>query len=573
MKENRYERLILLIIVAAALLLATHIGARALWDPDEGRYAEMGREVLALKDWVTPHLNYLLYFEKPMLFIWMEALSQKLFGVNAAAARIPPLVCALGILVLVWLIAFRQWGRRAGLVAGAALLTSVEFFILANAVDINMPLALFITATLAFFWLGHFQNQPRYYYLAWICAGLATLTKGPVGFILPVGTVLIYILATRQFRLILQAKPLTGMLVFLLVTLPWYILVCRRNPDFFDFFFINQNLMRYTTTIHERYQPFWYFVPVVIGGFLPWTFLLPAIIKQIKIRPIPKPVWFTIIWFGVMFLFFTPSQSKLATYVLPCFMPLALLTGYAFRDADQKAGVSFYCAGAIWLILGIALLAFPLLASAGLLAHRGNTASITPVVTHGLAMGMIMLGGTILAFLAARRHGAVPGFATLGLTVMLLGLSFAGTLDTMKSTQAVLKDLPADAQICTYGKYYQSAAFYAGRPVLLVGAMGELSFGQSHPNTLTIDEAELFRRLQSAEPFTCITNAKHVPVIQNKVPDICILARQGEMVLVQGRPSMVNRLALKTNDSRSKDHAKGKNDFLESGLDNTHRSL
>lgn len=534
MHPKRYERLIIAMIIAAVVLLATHIGTRALWDPDEGRYAEMGREVLVLKDWVTPHLNYVLYFEKPMLFVWMEALSMKLFGINAAAARIPPLVCALGIAFLIWLIASRQWGRRAALVACAALLTSTEFFVLANAVDINMPLTLFITAALAFFWLGHFHEQPRYYYLAWISAGLATLTKGPVGFILPAGTIMIYILVTRQFRLILQAKPLTGLIVFLLVMAPWYVLVSQRNPDFFDFFFINQNLMRYTSTIHQRYQPLWYFVPVVIGGFLPWTFLLPSAIKKIKGQPIPNPVWYAIIWFAVTFLFFTPSQSKLATYVLPCFMPLALLLGYAFREADEKAGVLFYCAAALWLILGITLLVFPMLVSSGLLAHLRNPDNIAPVVKYGPIMGMTMLGGAILAILTSRKYGAVPGYAALGLTLMLLGLSFAPAWDTMKSTEAVLKDLPADARLCMYGKYFQSASFYAGRPVYLVGTMGELAFGQSHPNPLTIDQGEFFRRMQTQKGFFCLTESDHLPLIMDKVADARVVARQGEMVMVQG---------------------------------------
>ncbi|MEN6475485.1 MAG: glycosyltransferase family 39 protein [Syntrophaceae bacterium] len=534
-RQPKYrELLIVAIIIAAVVLLATHIGARALWDPDEGRYAEMGREVLVLKDWVTPHLNYLLYFEKPMLFVWMEALSQKAFGVNAAAARIPPLICALGIVWLIWLIASRQWGRRAGLVASVALLTSTEFFVLANAVDINMPLAFFITATLAFFWLGHFQNRPRYYYLAWICAGLATLTKGPVGFILPAVTVMLYIIATRQFKLILQVKPLTGLIVFLLVTVPWFALVCRRNPDFFNFFFINQNLMRYTTTIHERYKPFWYFVPVVIGGFLPWTFLLPEVINQIrKARPpLASEVWFAIIWFAVTFLFFVPSQSKLATYVLPCFMPLALLTGYAFRATDRKPGLTFYSAAGLWLILGAALLALPLLASLGPLAYLSHPEDLVPVMDHGLAMGATMLGGTILAVLAARKYGSTHGVAALGLTLMILGLSFAGDWDYKRSPQAIVKNLPANAQLCAYGKYFQSSSFYAGRPVFLVGAMGELAFGQSRPNSLTLTPGEFFRRLQTRKDFFCLTKWDRIQSIRDKVPDIRVVARQGEMVLI-----------------------------------------
>jgi len=534
-KSGSYEKLILVIIALAIVFLSLHVGSRALWDPDEGRYAEMGREVLALHDWLTPHLNYLLYFEKPMMFAWMEAISQGLLGMNTAAARIPPLLCAFGIVALVGLMAAREWGRRAGLVAAVALLTSVEFFLLANVVDINMPLALFITACLVCFWRGHKLERAHYYYAAWACAGLAVLTKGPIGVIIPAGIIFFYILATRQFRLIIEVRPLSGLLVFLAVAAPWYVLVCRRNPDFFNFFFINQNLERYTSTIHNRYQPFWYFVPVVLGGFLPWTFALPEIARRLRKRPLTDAVIFCLVWFAVTFLIFVPSQSKLATYVLPCFMPLALLTGYAFGQTDRQPGRLFYGECALFVLLGVALLALPELLSLGLIAYpHHHPERMALIAASGVQLGLTLLVGVCAAVWAARRSGAVPGYALVGLTLLIFVLSFAWRLDSTRSTAELVRRLPPEVELVAYGKYPHSAAFYARRPLYLVGSMGELSFGQTYPNQLTISRAEMLRRLQARPNVLCITESDRLPALSALEPDLRIVAKLGDMVLVAG---------------------------------------
>lgn len=541
-RNDSYHRLLFALIAVATALLSLHIGSRALWDPDEGRYAEMGREVLALHDWLTPHLNYLLYFEKPMLFPWSEAISQGLLGMNAAAARIPPLLCALGIVALVGWMAAREWGRRAGLIAAVVLLTSVEFFLLANVVDINMPLALFITACLVCFWQGHKLERPRYYYAAWACAGLAVLTKGPIGLVIPAGIIFCYILATRRFRLIIEVRPLSGLLVFLAVAAPWYVLVCRHNPEFFNFFFINQNLERYTSTIHNRYQPFWYFGPVVIGGFLPWTFLLPEAIRRLAKKPLSDAVIFCLIWFAVTFLIFVPSQSKLATYVLPCFMPLALLIGCAFASADQEPGWLFYCECALFMILSVALLALPTLLSAGLIAYpHHHPERMALIAASGVRLGLTLLIGVCAAMLVARHSGTVPGYAIIGLTLLVFVLSFAGRLDSTRSTAELVRQLPPEAQLVAYGKYPHSAAFYARRPLYLVGSMGELTFGQAHPNRLTISREELLRRLQDRSDVFCVTEQDHLATLTVVLPNLRIVARQGDMVLVKGPGDKANK--------------------------------
>jgi 4-amino-4-deoxy-L-arabinose transferase-like glycosyltransferase len=540
--EKNYKRFITLVIVAAALLLALHIGSRALWDPDEGRYAEMGREVLALNDWVTPHLNYHLYFEKPMMFTWMEAASQKLFGVNEAASRIPPLACGLGIVLLVWLLAKDQWGRRAALVSSVILITSVEFFVLCNSVDINMALAFFITAAMVFFWLGQSKGKSIYYYLMWISAAGAALTKGPVGLVLPALAVLLYIIITRQFKLILQAKPVTGFLLFLAVTLPWYILVCQKNPDFFNFFIINENLMRYTTTIHHRHQPFWYFIPVILGGFLPWTFLAPEAFKKAGLsrKNIPQFILYLIIWFAVIFLFFTPSQSKLATYILPCFAPLSMLAGYAYRESDQKSGLSLNLIAGLWLIIGVALIIFQLFIPKEFIAHIHHPETLEPIFKCGIWGGITIIAGALAAIAAGKKIGSIPGYAMLGLTLLLAGLLFAGNWDNIKSTKSIMKELPGDAQLYAYTKYFQSSTFYTGKPVHLVETIGELTFGQEHDKSMTVDKEGFYRLMNKDSHIYCLTEIDHYDDIRKNVPDAAIIARRGELALI-GAPTNQNQ--------------------------------
>ncbi len=174
--QNILLKIILCIAVAALFI---NIGGKALWDPDEARYAEMAREVVVLNDWLTPHLNFLLYFEKPMMYVWMVAASFKVFGVTEWAARLVSLLCTLGGAALTGYMAYKLWGRRAGLISAIILLTSLEYLLMANIVDLNMALTLFITAAMVFFWQGQQEKKALWFYLFWISMALATLTKGP----------------------------------------------------------------------------------------------------------------------------------------------------------------------------------------------------------------------------------------------------------------------------------------------------------------------------------------------------------------------------------------------------------
>ena len=525
------QRLLTIILIVSVIALCFSLGPRALWDPDEGRYAEMAREILVLGDWVTPHLNYLLYFEKPMMFMWLEALSFKIFGVSEGSAHLVSIISALGGAALTGFMAWRLWGARAGIIAALTLITSLEYFFLASAVDINMPLNLFITAALVFFWLGYAEKKTFYFYFSWSSMALAVLTKGPIGMILPVGIVCVYILLTRRFSLIRQSRPVSGTLVFLAVAAPWYILVCLRNPDFFSFFFINQNIQRYAAST-ERYQPFFFFIPVILGGALPWTFFLPSAIREIRQSKMPSEILYIIIWFTLIFLFFTPSRSKLATYVLPCFPPIALILGYAFRGPPEKGGTPLYAAGILWMCLGILLVIHGPLQSLGIATFSSGNAA--PLADIGIAAGTIIVFGSAAGIWLGRRFDSLLGTAVLGITLMAAAIAFAPHWDTLRSTKSIVQGLQPGAKLYAYDEYHPSSSFYAGRQVGLVDCRGELVFGIKRNKVkgyvLSLDE--LAEIMNTDKDAYCLTNAKRITKLRKKIPALAVVKQSNDLCLL-----------------------------------------
>jgi 4-amino-4-deoxy-L-arabinose transferase-like glycosyltransferase len=504
---------------------------RALWDPDEGRYAEMAREVLVLHDWVTPHLNNLLYFEKPMMHMWLEGLSFTVFGISEWAAHLVSLLCALGGVVLTGLMARRLWGVKAGLIASLCLMTSIEYFVLSSSVDINMTLTLFITSALVFFLLGHTEGKNGYFLLFWASMACATLTKGPIGVILPLGVIGIYILITTQFALIRQMRPVAGTLLYLAITLPWFVLVSSRNPDFFSFFFVNQNLQRYTAW-DEHNQPFYYFLMVILGGSLPWTFLLPSAMKKIWQERKSRDILFITIWFILILAFFTPSHSKLLTYVLPCFPPLALMIGYAFHDAPVKAAAPLYLTGLFWGLIGLALMILPSMVSSGFV--QVSLKELGPLMRVGPWIGALVILGVVAGLWVGRAFESMAGIVIIGITVMITTLSFAPQWDSMRSTKYLVQDLPANARLCAYKNYYPSSSFYVQRQVSLVDYTGELDFGVQHNRdktcVLTLDE---LTKLMTGDKNTyCIAPLRNLADLHNKIPGIVVVRQAGSLCLL-----------------------------------------
>ena len=258
-------------LAALAALAALHlctIGINALGEPDEPRYAEIGREMLVLGDWVTPHLNFVKYFEKPPLMYWMTAASLGQFGVNEFAARLPALLCGFATLALVFMLAARMYGRSTALLSTIILATSFFPAMLQQVLSLDTPLTCFMTFALAAVWFGHESRGRAWYRIAYVATALGVMIKGPVSAVLVGAIAAIFLLVAGGWPALRRAFDRVGFGLALAIILPWFALVSWRNPEFMHFFVVDQHLKRYLWT-QEHGQPFWFFLVLLPASWRP----------------------------------------------------------------------------------------------------------------------------------------------------------------------------------------------------------------------------------------------------------------------------------------------------------------
>jgi 4-amino-4-deoxy-L-arabinose transferase-like glycosyltransferase len=337
-------------------------------------------------DYVTPRLKGVDYFEKPVLEYWATAVSFKIFGENAFASRLFVALCAWGCIILTFRIGRHFHDEKTGLFAAALLSTTIYHFIMGRAHVLDMPLAFFVcmgTWSCYRFFAGE-RRKRIWLYLAYFFAGLAFLTKGLIGIVFPFAVAFLWLIFRRRFKDVFRLISPLGLIILLAVTAPWLYMVQKANPDFFNFFFIREHLQRFTTKIHNRYEPFWFFFPVLIGGFIPWLGYLPQAIRNMR----PKlgfifkkdETVFLLTWAGFILLFFSVSSSKLIPYIAPVFIPLSVMLGHVFRLGDdavrQGSHVpsSIPASFAVWLqsaALGIVIIFLPLFDKGSLITMMG----------------------------------------------------------------------------------------------------------------------------------------------------------------------------------------------------------
>ena len=314
------------------LLYLLPLGARPVIIPDESRYAEIPREMLATGDWVVPRLNGLRYFEKPVLFYWVEATSMLLFGQNNWAIRLPSALSA-GISALWVLFLVRRYAGGppwAGLLAAAVLLTCLKFFAVGVFNVTDGLLTMLLTAAMVFFYLSYTAERTGKKLLWQALFGafcsLAFLTKGFLAFAVPVAVIAPFMIWEGQWRR-LFTSAVVPIVSAIIVALPWSLMIHAKEADFWPYFFWTEHIQRFMSDNPQHPEPFWYFLPIMIAGALPWTYLAPAAARGYKKTDLKDPlVRYALCWFVFPFLFFSASSGKLGTYILPCFPPFAILT-------------------------------------------------------------------------------------------------------------------------------------------------------------------------------------------------------------------------------------------------------
>ena len=488
-----------LILLALLVIFITFddLNGRKLANPDEGRYSEISREMAASGDFVTPRLNCLKYFEKPPLQYWATAISFTLFGENEFAARLYTALCGLGCILLVAYTGKRVFDEETGMLAGLVLLSAPYFVAMSEVVTLDMGVTFWLTLAVSSLLISQHSSvefsRRRWLWLAWTGMAAAVLSKGLIGIVFPAAAVFLYCIFQRNFRLLWKLEWVVGPLVFLAITVPWFALVSHQNPEFPQFFFIHEHVERFLSTVHRREQPWWFFFPILLAGFLPWAIaLIPAFVQGWRRPPhlcresgasgTFAPHKFVLIYSIFILLFFSKSGSKLAGYILPMFPVLALVISTYVRAAEPKR--------LAWLVLPVLPLAL-LGAYAAWVAPDGREDQFSrqlytdmSVWVIGAALSIATAAMMSFGLLRAQRKWLGVVVLSVG-TIIGMELIERGyeKLSPLQSSFALAETIKPyvkpDTRLYSVGNYEQSLPFYLKRTLTLVDYVDEFEMGQN----------------------------------------------------------------------------------------------
>jgi 4-amino-4-deoxy-L-arabinose transferase-like glycosyltransferase len=478
-------------IILAAAWFAT-LQVRPLLDPDEGRYAEIPREMLASGDWITPRFNDLKYFEKPPLQYWATAVAYEAFGLRPWSSRLWSVGLAFACLPLVFAWVSSLYGRDSALVALTALAVSPFFVIVGHLNLLDGGFTFWLTAAVLAFTRA--QTLPpassaerRWMLGAWGAGALAVLTKGIVVGVLAGAALILYTLSERDTRTWRRLHPGAGLALFTAIAAPWFVVVSLRNPSFPGFFFVHEHFTRFLTTVHQRAEPWWYFLPLLLLGVLPWIAPLARACRRAWAgdgaaassagTPQFKPPKFLLIFAAVTLVFFSASGSKLAPYILPMLPVLAAVTGACSGPGGEFARhAARIGAGLVGVI------------AAGLLVYSAQRNSYVPhqALWWAGAGALAALVAVAVTFRTRPSMQIIVTAASAILAWQCLLCEYTVIPPTRSARDLASTARPfigAHTPLYSVGQYRETVSPYLGRTLQLVGYEGELQFGlQEQPD-------------------------------------------------------------------------------------------
>ncbi|NIE71391.1 lipid IV(A) 4-amino-4-deoxy-L-arabinosyltransferase [Pantoea sp. Acro-807] len=367
---------ITLLLMLFALYYLLPVPFRDLWQPDELRYAEISREMIVSGNWVVPHFFDLRYFEKPVAGYWINNLGQLLFGHTNFGVRAGALFSTLCSGLLIFWLGCRMFAsRNVALLASTVFLTSLLVYGIGTYAVLDPVLLLWLTGAMCSFWYAvqarTFRQRFSGYLLLGAACAMGFMTKGFLALAVPVLAIVPWMVWQRRFTELLRWGPL-ALLTAVLLSLPWALAIAQQAGDFWHYFFWVEHIQRFAEENAQHKAPFWYYLPVLVAGTLPWLGLLPgALISGWQQRRQQAGVLYLLSWVLLPLLFFSIAKGKLPTYILPCFAPLSLLiAGYASGNS-ARLSTALRFNGWINLLFGAltALAVISVLAPWGL-AHR-----------------------------------------------------------------------------------------------------------------------------------------------------------------------------------------------------------
>jgi 4-amino-4-deoxy-L-arabinose transferase-like glycosyltransferase len=534
MAANNTKQLTTVMVLLCAVLWFSLLGQRELFDPDEGRYAGIPAAMVDTGDWLTPRLNDFKYFEKPVLQYWGTAVAFKVFGKSNTSARLWTGLLGFSTALFSMLVAFRLYGQRAAIYTFLITVSYLMVVAFGHYLTLDMALSAFLVMGIGSLVIAHSKtsskNQTRNWMLAgWTALALATLTKGLIAVVLPAATVVVYSLWQRDWMLWKNLHLLKGLLLFFLISAPWFIAVSIANPEFAQFFFIHEHFERYTSEVHKREGPLYYFVPVLLLGVCPWLITSLRSLVKPGFKWLPDnagqfdPERFMWTFVVVTFCFFSLGQSKLPGYILPVLPFIAVISGgqIASRDridADRWVMLFF---GLLFLV---GVFNIEQLASGHYPAEQWR--SYKPWLIGSSVFSLLAF--IVLSIKQIERLSAFAIAAFLSLASTLLIVSGANSLAESRSSKVVAdiiqQSLPADAPVFSFQYYPEAAAFYLGKPITIVEYEGEMAMGvRLEPEKFIKTQDEFIAKWQNLDQAAVV-------VKQNRFKNLNVDALHGRIV-------------------------------------------
>lgn len=539
-------------------LFSFMLGSRTLAVPDEARYAEIPREMVASGNYIIPRLNGVVYFEKPVLFYWMQSAAIKMFGYNEWSLRFFTAFMGLLGCLITYVAGRKLYDRRTGFLASIILATSILYFAMAHVITLDMTVSVLLSGALFAFLIAIRSpargEQRCYLFAMYVLAALAMLTKGLIGILFPGMIIGAWIILTWQWRLLKSVHLLSGALLFLAIVLPWHLLAQKAYANFFDFYFIHQHFLRYFTLAEHRYQPIWWFIPVTIVGFFPWITFLPQAIYQSLPRGfknLHNPLslaagnCFLLVWIVIIFVFYSLSDSKLAPYILPIFPPMALLVAHYFAnnwdDLSRRGIVIGFIFSAI--IAGAAIIGLAFAPS------FIETLNVNKLHYSIAAIIVILVLTTFMPLWLIRYSNAKfkTALSMLAASTVLIGWVANYGYEAFDDRSIypliqVLKPLTTkDSIVVSYAHYYQDLPAYLKQRVTVAKQNHqehELGFGMTLEDTSAwmINIDTFWQRWQGTEPMFMLTSKKvYNKMLQQHRPSLFLLAETNNDVLLTNR--------------------------------------
>ena len=444
-------------LVLCAVAIAIHLGSPPLLDPDEGRNAEVAREMAATNDYLVPRLNTLPYLDKPIVYFAAAAAFMEVLGPNELAARLPAYLFTLATAWLIFWWTRKRAGEEQAWVAAIVFLAMPLTVAFARIVIFDSALSFFIVLAIIAFYEAVETRHMRWTILAWAAIAMGVLTKGPVALALPLLVAIPFAIWRKAFRVLWS---FVALIVFAAIIAPWVWAMSLEVPDFLEYVLVTETAARLTTGELKRTGPPWYFVPYLIGGAIPWSIVAIASWREMRRRD--PLLLFLLLWIAIPFLFFSLSQSKRPQYILPVMAAVAILIGWIWPAVRVR--VAAMTAAAFGALLVVAAFIPELIGRV-----RPEQVEATRMTAIGL--GVALLAGGIVAALARRPAIAVMGLSLPVIAIPLVSNPLLHALGERRSSQSLAMQIApamtADTPVIGIEAFSPSLAFYLRKPLVV----------------------------------------------------------------------------------------------------------